>query len=247
MSKLTSIGQAAKNALASYLQQAINSPKYNPHPIEGLVVVEPRWPDWKRLKNRTLTIVNAGQRTYGSDSVLGWWHQSELIDPQPPGLPAGTKMWRWTVGWYEQPIQLDLWCWSDEDRDDLVARMDIALHTGPGELSETQPGFFDPVVDYLVLPLAQQDGWLGSVCGAYFSEDGPELIDTAVNAEQSIYRAKWAGTLEMALTVDAIAYPIARNIFKTRMSEQTVPTTGSYDLQITVSGSRPAGFAKNVT
>lgn len=236
MSKLVSIVQAAQNALAAYLTNAINNPKFGSKPAT-LTVVEPRWPDPKKLPAKAITIIPAGPRTDGTDPVLGWWHYSTKVDPQPPDLPTGQVMWRWTVGWYEQPVQLDIWCRYDIDRDDLIARLDIALHTGQGELTKGQPGSHDPITDYLVIPLAQEDGWLGAYCDAYFGEDGPTITDTATAAGQTLYRATWRGTLEVLLTVDDVSPIMARNKFKIRMSETQVPTTGSYDVQITVSDS----------
>lgn len=238
MSKLVSVQQAAANAFADYIANALNNPKVYPKPNwREPVKVEPRWPDPKKLPARAITIIMAGPRTNGSDPVLGWWHYSSKVNPQPPGLPPGETMWRWVVGWYEQPVQMDIWCQADVDRDDLIARLDVVLHSGPGELAPDQPGGHDPIVDYLVIPLRQEDGWFGAYADVYFAEDGPSLIDTPVNAQQSIYRATWRGTLETLLTIDAPSPQMAKIIFKNRMSEASVPTTGSYDVAITVSQS----------
>lgn len=243
MSKLVSVVQAAQNTIATYLANAINNPTYGTKP-DSPVTVEPRWPDPKKLPPKAITIVAAGPRSYGSEPVLGWWHDAQRVSPQPPNMPPGLVMWRWTVGWYEQPVQLDIWCLYDIDRDDLIARLDIALHAGPGE---TTSKVGDPIADYLVLPLSQADGWPNAFCGAYFAEDGPTLTDTATNAGQNMYRATWNGTIEVLLTIDAPSYPIARMIFKERMSATGVPVSGNYDLQMTVSSSgHPATFAKNV-
>lgn len=237
MSKLVSIQQAAANAFADYLSNALNNPKVYPKPNwKDPVVVEPRWPDAKKLPARAITISFAGPRTNGSDPVLGWWHYSSKVVPQPPGLPAGVVMWRWLVGWYEQPVQMDVWTLADVDRDDLIARLDVALHSGPGELSPDQPGGHDPIVDYLVVPLRQEDGWPGAFCDVYFADDGPTLIDTPVNAQQSLYRATWRGTLETLLTIDAPDPAIAKIKMTQWLQESGTTFNGPGDLQATFTG-----------
>lgn len=253
MSKLVSVQQAAANAFTDYLASTLNNPKVLPKPAwKSPVVVEPRWPDPKKLAARAITLVMSGPRTNGADPVLGWWHHAAKVVPQPPGLPAGMIMWRWTVGWYEQPVQMDIWTLSDIDRDDLIARLDVALHSGPGELSPDQPGGHDPIVDYLVVPLRQQDGWPNAYTDVYFADDGPTLIDTATNAGQSLYRATWRGTLKMLLTIDAPEPKMAKIQFKQWLQESGTAFAGSGDLELDVTATgrvftRPALAAAQLT
>lgn len=235
MSKLVSASQAAKNAVAAFLQNAINNPPaWMGKPVAS-VIVEPRWPDPKKLPERAITIIDAGPYSYGADPVLGWWHEAELVDPQPPGLPTGMQMWRWVVGWYEQPVQLDIWSWSDIDRDDLITRLEYAIRTGPGDTTSLVG---DPISDYIILPMLQVDDQLGLWCSADFSEDGPTRVDTSMSASRTMYRATWKGSIGFTMTVKAVSFPIAKVIFQLKMREDTVPTAGDpIDLQVLYPGS----------
>ena len=210
MALRTSVEQAANNALAAWLTTQLAS-------VDDGVSIEPRWPDPdKTLPEKAISIITAGPR------------QLEFCDPKPlgPGVLSSGNLYtyQWHYAEVVQPIQLDVWCQYDVQRDDLVARLDDALNSGAAGLGQTN---IDPVSGDLILALSSADGWGNS--NANFVFGSCQLTDTADNAQQAIYRATYRGEAQVSMSVLSTVAQLTKVIFELRASITGVPAaTGPF-------------------
>jgi hypothetical protein len=194
---MVSVQQAACNALQAYLQ-----------PLFTDAFVDTRWPDaTRKLPPKAITIICAGQR------------QDTQIDPFTTGqvnLAGGTAAnYNWQIKACEQPLQLDVWGQTDVSRDDLIARLDIALNAGLSIIKPTQ----DPVDNGVVLQVA--DGWPCTFADFLF--ENPDLDDTPDNVNTSEFRATYRGSVNVMLTVTKQSARQLVATFKARLTEQPLP------------------------
>lgn len=181
-----STGQAAANALAEYLHGVLGPD----------VVVKSRWPSsGKRLPLKAVTIVPVGRRqrvdVQQDTRVLV---QEDLQTP-PGGAAQPTAQISVRIGSYVQPMQLDVWCQTYTDRDDLIDRLDDALTQGEeATLISTETGLplvtSDPWRDGILLQLLPADGYTG-IAELLFDE--PEVSDDAESIQRSEFRATYIG------------------------------------------------------
>ena len=198
---ITSISQAAANALAGLLGQKLTG-----------VTVEPRWPspDKDRPAGSNITVAIAGQR---QDTPIPIRQLSAISI-----VPKGTTV-LWQVAACTQPLQLDVWTESDVERDDLIAQLDRILNAGESTLTGAYNP--DPVGHGVLLVLA--DGWETSI--ADYTFDGPDYEDLSDTVGRSVYRATIRGDANFMLTVAAVSARQALIQFKLSASEAAI--TGS--------------------
>ena len=204
---MISIQQAAANALATYLQDTLG----------GDILVESRWPDARRLrKPKVISVLLAGRR------------EDLMIDPRILSridMDTTQSEVRWQIKTCKQSLQLDVWCQNDIDRDDIVARLDIALNAGASPVDI----FAEPVASGLLLATNSGDEWPDTFCD--FSFDGPEIDNTDDSVNITSYRATYMGDAHVML---AVSKPVARQVliqFQQKLSEFPVSQqTGPYDL-----------------
>lgn len=168
--------QAATNAFVKYLKTQL--PDIN---------IFPRWPRGN-FPGRAITVLQAGHRR-----VIP-------LDPRvlsKTNLPNNQTRVVWQIGHCTQPYQLDVWADSELARDDIMARLDDALHAGQSSL--TGVSHRDPVGHGCSIRLA--DGWETTETIADFSFNEPDLIDEPETVSRSQYRATYRGEAYMMLTV----------------------------------------------
>lgn len=165
---LVSIQQAACNALAKYLIPKMGTD----------VEILPRWPANERLPDKAISIVQAGaRRDLPIDNRI---LKFEDID-------ADHVETTYQLAYCELPLQIDVWTRKDVYRDDLVARLDVALNDYFGQ--EPANG----------LALRLKDGWEDSYADFWFESCGD--TDTPDAAMRSEYRATYRGNATFMLTV----------------------------------------------
>lgn len=194
-------GQAAANALANYLDQALSDD----------VVVYPRWAELDaQLSPKVVTVVKVGARR--RLDVVGESTQSQEL------LPDG-KTIRVTraIGSFEQPMEIHVWANTDSDREDLIAQLDQALNAG---IPTTLGLDGDPWRDGVLVALLESDQFIGNI-DCWFEE--PEYIDNADSIQRREYRALYIGEARglfsviqdtpilanpvLELTDDSVPYP----------------------------------------
>lgn len=217
MTLATSIQQAACNALATWLRSQM--------PAD--VTVEPRWfepdvelPAITAGHPKAISIVPAGKR---KDNLLEPKLISKVAD-----VDATTATYRWQVAEIVQPVQLDAWAGFDVDRDDMLARLDQALHAGLGATCGDVN--CDPIEPTVTVPLG--DGWQGR---AEFDLGAPDTTDTPTSSGQSEFRATYSGEARAILYVDAESPRMAAITIRLRLSEHPSPTGGT-DATVTTDG-----------
>lgn len=102
---------------------------------------------------------------------------------------------RFRVAMCEQPVQLDVWAKSDPERDDILARLDIALNAG----SRPVPGVYNPAptADGLLCQLTGD--WADSTADFIWTDiDTPDTPDSIRRAE---FRATIRGSVMISLAV----------------------------------------------
>lgn len=197
MAQLVSIEQAMANSLASFLASQISG-----------VDVKPRWaPPAKNLPAKAITVIPAGRRQtidvqegfcriVSVDTVFLTDDAGNplLDDNGDPLVDDKHKLYTVAVNACDQPMQLDVWATNDVDRDDIVARLDDALHANT--VSTLGLANDDPFRDGPLLALS--DGFSGF---ADFTFDGPLKDDSTDSASRSEYRATYTGTASAHLTL----------------------------------------------
>ena len=176
-----SIGQAACNALAAWLRTALTSD----------VIVFERWPEASEDLFSTgstparavVTIVRVGARTRLSVVSL------PTIDAIS-AIVAGQFTVTFRVGAFIQPVQLDVWAKTDDDRDDIIAQLDVALTAGVNATIPSAPAGDDPVRDGVLVAMNPSDGFAGNID---FFLDEPAITDSPESVARSEYRATYFG------------------------------------------------------
>ena len=202
-----SIQQAAMNSLAVWLQTAL-----------GLdVVVSQRWPAaQKPLPPKACTLLMVGTRDeeFLPPEVVSFQTLPGVQGSQGSQGFQGSQgaqshaLYRWKVAEIIQPFQVDIWANYDVVRDDLVKRLQDAIHVG------TLP--YQPVANSPTLQLS--DGWVGAVD---FIVDQGTNNDLPNAAEVCEWRATYSGEARVVLYVDAISPKQAQIILKQTLSGAT--------------------------
>ena len=123
-----------------------------------------------------------------------------LLQPTPiskVNTGSNRAVFRWRVLQRTQPIQVDVWATYDNVRHSLVAALDQVLNHG-GMLGHA------PDVG-LVLPL--RDGWDGV---AAYDFGGPQNQDAPGGIQVSEYRSMYHGQARVVLYVDEVSPRLAR-------------------------------------
>lgn len=180
----TSVGKASANALGAFLKQSFAQNG------SGDVTVYSRWPNGPDLKGRVISIIPVGNRV--RDDSYGTIEVANRVN-----LSATTAQIRFRQGDLTQPLQLDVWCRSDDGRDDILAQLDDILHQGLPQtlnvLNSLQTITGDPVNDELSLPLAVPfDGDF-----ATYQFDEESIDDTPDSIQRCEYRATFLGQARM--------------------------------------------------
>ncbi len=181
MSQRTSTGQAAANALASYLTTQLGRD----------IRVLARWPQAStRAVVKDVTIVPVGSRRRVDMQMTAVTIASQPLTVAN-GIPTSTKS-TIAIGQYEQNFQLDVWANSYDARDDIIDQLDDALTQGPSvTLGSVYQGLqSDPVRDGVLVALSSADGYTGIVdflLDEFDQDDSPDSI------QRSEYRATYSG------------------------------------------------------
>lgn len=209
--------QLSANALATYLTSALTECN-----------VLARWPSNSvQLANRTVSITKVGAR-----------RRLDVNIPLDPigrvNASATTANVTFPIGTLIQPIQIDVWCTSDGDRDDVLSQLDDALTAGVNETVD--PSFTDdPVKDGIVLAISAPNEPTQYI-DCWFDE--PEIFDDPSNIQRAEYRATIAGDIRATLSRTVTVPRMVTLKAKVKSSEQSPPPAGQlYDTAtITTSG-----------
>lgn len=190
MGQRVSSGQAAANALGDFLRtQLLPS-----------VEVRTKWISARMSPKNVVTIVPIGKRA--REDVVGPGTNVSSVALTVAGAQNPTQRIVTRLGYYMQPIQLDVWCSSYDERDELVDMLDDALTQGINvtcaQYLQANGGYeefgaFDPIRDGILLPLREQDGYTGFVDVLL---DEPETTDTPDSMARSEYRATYYGNAQ---------------------------------------------------
>lgn len=202
-----SVGQAAANALALWLQQALTRD----------ITVYSHWPEADvRLRRRVVSIVPVGRRIR-SDAV------GVYTTPQRTNISATQATVQFQLGGIIQPIQLDVWASSQDERDDAIAQLDDALCAGiPATLNvanSTQSITGDPMRDGLLLQMG--DGFQGNYVDFWF--DDASIDDDADAIQRTEYRAIFMGEARTAYTVTRTVPRLLDVELKVQVTQAPVP------------------------
>lgn len=196
-----SIQQAAVSSLSTWLASQFPD-----------CAVYDRWPEANVSLTKAITIIRAGARVDDYiDPVVLRQINSETNPTQ--------SLYTWRLAYCSQPVQLDVWTTSDVVRDDIMARLDDALHSGFTALGDFSQ---DPVSNDVFLNFREEDGWFGAV---NFRFDSPDLIETPDNVQQTEYRATYKGFAFFELSVDAPSPRLAQINLQLKISQQLPPPT----------------------
>jgi hypothetical protein len=199
-----SLQQAAMNAIAAWLSSQLSG-----------ITVEDRWASAsEQLAHKTISLIMAGPRrdTLVPERILSY-----------TGTGPTTTSSRWQVKACEQDFQLDIWAKTDAERDDMLARLDIALNAGSWSFD---PVWADPVGNGLLLPLVGDwaDTTVSILWGNVMTNDEPEAVHRAE------YRSTVLGTAHMMLAITKETAKQATINFKQRLSSTEVPSSGDADI-----------------
>lgn len=190
------VHQAAANALKVWLAAQLGA-GFN---------VEPQWPDPDTALQLGVTIVPIGPRR---DFEI--FSEDDAIVVASSVVSATQMLYTFSVRACAQTFQLDTWAPDPFKRDDLDARLDVALNAG---FQPTGLAGFAPVSGSLVCPLG--DGWTGNVD---FIFDGPELLDDGSAVRVSEYRSSRRGEAWFMLTGQAQTARMVTATLKERLRE----------------------------
>lgn len=209
---LISIGQAAASALATYLGAALTDdigvvdrwPEFGPRLFQA---TSPGEPDFRAV----VSVLHVGRRERLS-VVMG----PRLGDVTP--MPGGQVQITWQIGSYVQPLQIDVWAKTDDDRDDVVRQLDELLNAG----SNAIPGAprTDPVADGLALQLDPASGYVG-IADYYLDE--PENNEDPEAVIRSEYRASYFGEARGPFTRTVIVPAIKAAHLQSYLAAGTLP------------------------
>jgi hypothetical protein len=207
MGKRVSVGQAAANALAKWLETQLEN-----------VSVYPRWPEPNVRLSRAVTVAVVGRRQR-LNVVTGFDLQTRQ------NLTATTALVGVRIGSFIQPIQLDAWATYDVDRDDIVDQLDDALTASAVATGVAQTD--DPVRDGILLPLLEDDGFTGTV---EFWFDEPDVDNTPDSVQRSEFRATYFGEARGDFTRVRVVPRMVNPSLHVLVSESNPPPAGQlYD------------------
>lgn len=169
---MISIQQASVNALAAHLSAQLPD-----------VRIEDRWPDPQRkLRLPTITILMSAPR------------QDLAIDFRNLSFQnVGSRVkFQTQLAACEQLLQLDVWAANQIQRDDILARLDVALN-----MDTLNPG---EVMHGLNLASLPADNWTDTYFDYWF--ESPEQDDAPFTAIVDEWRARLRGHAWMMLTVN---------------------------------------------
>lgn len=207
-----SIGQAACNALAKYLTSF-----FGVTPTD--VTINARWPTFgPKLPARAISIIPVGRR-----QRLDVLPSLDIVTRQ--NINATTAKVGFRLGSYIQPVQLDVWCTYDIDRDSVIAQLDCALTAGlAATLDPTL--IADPVRDGIVLPLSGDDGYSGDV---EFWFDQPDVGDAPESAVRDQWRATYSGEARGDFYQTSIVPRLVNTTLQVSAAENAIPPTTPAD------------------
>ncbi len=203
MALLTTVQQAAVNALAAWLTSELT----------GGITVNQMWPEETVPLTRAVTILRAGPPVdVLFDPIV------ELEEDTDPPDPTKVKI---TVSYKarQQRLQLDIWDTTDVGRDDIAAQLENALNTGDA----ATVGYLhsDPVRAGMLLQFLVQDGWVGTID---YEFDGCEVMDTPDSVQRSEFRGLVRGTADMKLTKTLVVNRIQRLTVRQKAPPTTLKT-----------------------
>ena len=169
-----SVQQASANAFVTWLQALMPD-----------VTVYSRWPK-TILTPKAISVITAGARR---DTIL----DPEILSKTNVGAANTTAIYR--VACCFQPMQLDIWTTSHNDRDDIVARLDGFLRADASALA----GAFNPMPVGNGVLVALADGWTNTI--ADFQFHAPTMDDTSPEQNVDQYRASYRGGANVMLSV----------------------------------------------
>lgn len=178
-----STGQAGANALGDWLRSQ----------LDPAVKVKTKWDTQKLPPRGVVTVVPVGRRR--REDVHAPFDVLQRQDLVHTGGPTPTTKLVMRLGGYIQPMQLDVWCSTYDERDELIDLLDDALTASPlktlGAYAVEENLTADPVRDGILLRLRPQDGYEGFVDVLF---DEPEIDDTPDAVQRSEFRATYFGT-----------------------------------------------------
>jgi hypothetical protein len=231
MAARASIGQAAANALAAWLQTQLDSD----------IVIAPRWPDpGKPLPAKAVTVIRVGTPSRVDVSCLALVSRVNIS----PTVVRST----WQFGSMTQALQLDLWATNDFDRDDMLAQLSDALTAGieqtlcVGVDPNTVGITGDPVRDGVLVPFLAADGYPGN---ADFCFDTPMVDDDPQSIQRKEYRATYHGEAQFAYVVTRDTPRILAATLKQKVHQGAVAPVGMlYDTTTVAPNPTPPPAAK---
>jgi hypothetical protein len=179
----TSLHQAVQTALVTWLAST-------PAGMAGFEFGD-RWPDaGPPLPPRMITVLRAGAPEFT-------WVDEEEVEGTPTQVgTSNLYTYSFVVAQVELALQLDLWTTSDPERDDAVARLELALHASKSltlaaylaAQSNTSPQpFFET-------DLVVQCGAPWDMCLAGYLFDQPTIDDDPSSVKRREFRASYHGT-----------------------------------------------------
>lgn len=191
-----SIEQACCYALAAFLQERFDADeRFQPPGLpKKRCLVQAEWPAGN-LPPRALSIVMAGER---QDTHL----TEEVV--RRTDLPNNQGEFTWSVKAITQPLQLDVWAKTDQERDMIGAALDKFLHLGTRfTLSDPRGSITRDG------PLLRLDPVSGHQGFATFMFEGPRRVDDGTAALEREFRSMRRGSVDAELSVTATTAKIA--------------------------------------
>lgn len=213
-----SVGQAAATALARHLKAALSQD----------VTVLDRWPEFNGNIFAALTPGDEDQRAVVSVIKVGRRQRLSVVtvpkQADVTNLPDGRVLVAWPIGSVIQPVQIDVWAKTDDDRDDLVRQLDDALNVGTSAIPGAPTA--DPAADGVQAPLDPAAlGYGGTV--DYFLDE-PEIDDSPESVQRSEYRATYFGEARAPLAKVVTASTLAAAMLT--LGATTQPLSGNTPL-----------------
>ncbi len=178
---MVSVQQASANALAAWLRTQITG-----------VTIFSRWPNTDvKLPERVLSITTSGRRR---DIPI----QPTILSNTPNGDTNTDTVW--LVAACVQPLQLDVWTRTHQDRDDLVAQLDVLLRAGTAALApDVDNPFTNPIGIESGVLVTLGDNWPDTIADIEFAD--PELEEAGDQASAADFRATYRGNANVMLSV----------------------------------------------
>jgi hypothetical protein len=205
-----SISRAAIQALAAWLTQSLSKD----------ITVNDQWPPaGVRLKSKTVSVIHTGRRQRGDS--YGTMEITARTNISPTQAEIRIRM-----GEVTQPLQIDIWCTNDSDRDDVMAQLDQVLHAGRAETlnvqNSTQTVTSDPWSDDLTLPFDPNGCFAGDFCTFLF--DDWDISDDVSSIEKSEYRTSLIGEAVMPFSVFKTVPRLINATFEQNVTQDITPT-----------------------